>query len=80
VVWRIIKDWLYSQFSLIEIGQAKAQQIFLPYYYDGRKTFYERIEKGGFGALQLESKSDKAKIQERRTDNVQDAIFEEVVK
>jgi hypothetical protein len=78
VVWRIIKDWLYSQFSLFEIGQAKPQQIFLPYFYDGRETFYERIEKGGFGALQLEAKSDNVEIPKRKIEKYEDAVYEEV--
>lgn len=48
VAWRVIKDWLHAQFSLVFIGQAKVEQILLPYMYDGKQTFYERVEAGGF--------------------------------
>lgn len=53
VVWRIIKDWLYSQFSLVQIGQAKAEQVFLPYAYDGRETLYEKWKSIG-STLQIQ--------------------------
>jgi hypothetical protein len=39
--WRIIKDWLHSQMSLIVSGQAMPDQILLPYQWDGKRTLYE---------------------------------------
>lgn len=46
--WRIIKDWIYSQISLIEIGQVKLEEVFLPYVYDPqtKQTLFQRIETG----------------------------------
>lgn len=45
VAWRVIKDWLHAQLSLVQIGQAKPEQVFLPYMHDGTETLYERMEK-----------------------------------
>jgi len=44
VAWRIIKDWTHSQLSLIASGQAKSLEIFLPYMFDGKLTFFEKFE------------------------------------
>lgn len=43
--WRIIKDWLHAQISLVKVGIAEPEQIMLPYMAgDGGKTLYEIIE------------------------------------
>jgi len=39
--WRIIKDWLYAQLSIIKSGQAQPDQILLPFQFNGKQTFYE---------------------------------------
>ena len=44
VAWRIIKDWTHAQLSLIASGQAQPQEIFLPYMFDGKTTFFQRFE------------------------------------
>ena len=44
VAWRIIKDWTHAQLSLIASGQAQPQEIFLPYMFDGKLTFFEKFE------------------------------------
>ena len=46
VGWRILKDWLYSQLSMIRIEQTSFEQIFLPYAYDPKtnQTFFEKIK------------------------------------
>lgn len=46
VAWRIIRDWLHSQLSLIASGQALPDQILMPYMYDGKKTLYESYKEG----------------------------------
>lgn len=45
IVWRIIKDWIDSQLSLMEINFADATEIFLPYVYDAveNKTLYQKF-------------------------------------
>lgn len=42
VSWRIIKDWIHAQLSLIASGQATPQQIFFPYMFDGKRTLYQK--------------------------------------
>lgn len=49
--WKIIQDWVEIQLSLIEMGQAEALQVFLPYVWDGNKTFFDAIKNGGFKML-----------------------------
>jgi hypothetical protein len=50
VCWRILKDWLDAQLTLIQIDTAKMEQIFLPYVYDYHNniTMYQAIKDGGF--------------------------------
>jgi len=50
VGWRIIKDWIHAQLSLIEMNYAQAIEIFLPYIYDNRtsQTFFEKVEQSKF--------------------------------
>jgi hypothetical protein len=50
VGWRIIKDWIHAQLSLIEMNYAQAIEIFLPYIYDNKtdQTFYEKVEQSNF--------------------------------
>ena len=47
VAWRIIKDWIHAQLSLIVSGQAHPHEIFLPYMFDGKRTLYQAyVEEG----------------------------------
>lgn len=46
VTWRIIKDWIHAQLSLISSGQAHPHEIFLPYMYDGKRTLYQAWMEG----------------------------------
>jgi len=42
VAWRIIKDWIEAQMSLLETEMVKMEQIFLPYVITpGGKTVYQ---------------------------------------
>ena len=58
VGWRIIKDWLESQLTLISLEQVKIEEIFLPYIYNFNtgKTMFQAIEETGFQVPQLENK------------------------
>ena len=52
VCWRIIKDWIASQISLIELDMAKIEEIFLPYALVGEnETLFEKMEKNRFAML-----------------------------
>lgn len=51
--WKLLYDWMSVQISLIQMGQADAVQVFLPYAYNPltEKTVYEQFKEGGFKAL-----------------------------
>jgi len=53
VGWRIIKDWLDAQLTLIGIQMVKIHEIFLPYAYDSKsnQTLFEKMEERGFSGL-----------------------------
>lgn len=52
VCWRIIKDWIASQISLIELDMAKIEEVFLPYVLVGEnETLFEKIERNRFAML-----------------------------
>jgi hypothetical protein len=44
-------DWVAVQLSLIEMKQAELLQVFLPYLWAGKTTFYESIKQGKFKAI-----------------------------
>jgi hypothetical protein len=44
VAWRVLKDWLHAQLSIIASGQAEPEQVLLPYAFNGQKTMYELIK------------------------------------
>lgn len=50
VGWRIIKDWLDAQLTLIGIQMVKIEEIFLPYAYDSKsgQTLFQKMEERGF--------------------------------
>lgn len=49
--WKLMQDWVEVQMSLIEMQQAEFLQVFLPYVWDGRQTFYAHLREGGFKLL-----------------------------
>lgn len=50
--WKLMLDWIDVQLALIEMGQADALQVFLPYCAQpGQPTFYEAIKADGYRAL-----------------------------
>lgn len=60
VSWRIIKDWIHSQLSLIEINYAEPTEIFLPYIYDIKqdKTLYDKFIENKEKYISLENKDE----------------------
>lgn len=45
VGWRVIKDWIEAQLSLVETGMVDIGEVFLPYQLtDGKVTVYERLK------------------------------------
>lgn len=51
IAWRQILRWIQSQFALLEIGMVDIKEVFLPYCFDGKQTFYESIAKDDFKQL-----------------------------
>lgn len=52
--WAILKDWVHIQITMIQMQQAEAMQVFLPYAcVDGTdKTLFEKLRGNGFKQLQ----------------------------
>lgn len=59
ITWRILKDWVHVQLSLILSGQAHPQEIFLPYMYDGKRTLYQKFVEEGKLLPQKSESGDK---------------------
>ena len=55
--WKIIQDWIEVQMSMIQMQQADFREVFLPYQWDGERTFYQRAVADGFKNLQLTDKT-----------------------
>lgn len=51
--WALLRDWVHIQLSMIQMQQAEAIQIFLPYAFDPQteETFFEKLKGGGFKQL-----------------------------
>lgn len=49
--WRLVQDWIDIQVSMIVMKQAEALQVFMPYIWDGKQTYFEAVKNGGFKAL-----------------------------
>lgn len=56
VAWRVLRDWIYSQLSVVASGQAQPDEMLLPFIYDGKRTLYQAYKEG---FLQLENKGDE---------------------
>jgi len=59
VAWRILKDWVASQFSIVASGQAQPDEVLLPYLWNGRETFYTAYKEG---KLQLGAPKDDMEV------------------
>jgi len=49
--WRIIKDWVEVQMSMIQLKQADVMEVFLPYAWDGKRTYYGALKESGYAGL-----------------------------
>lgn len=49
--WKLARDWIEVQLSMIQMRQADFAQVFLPYVWNGRETFYDRIKGEGLTML-----------------------------
>lgn len=49
--WKLMQDWVEVQISLIQMHQVDMMQVFLPYVWDGKRTFYQALKEQQFLAL-----------------------------
>lgn len=49
--WKLMQDWVEVQLSLIQMKQADALQVFLPYVWNGKLTFYQSLSQSKFKML-----------------------------
>lgn len=49
--WKIVQDWVEVQMSMIQMQQADLAEVFLPYFYDGRQTYYQALKESKFAGL-----------------------------
>lgn len=49
--WKLMQDWVEVQISLIQMQQVDFMQVFMPYVWDGKRTFYAALKDKQFLAL-----------------------------
>jgi hypothetical protein len=49
--WKLVQDWVEIQMAMIKMQQVEFIQVFLPYIWDGKQTFYASLKEGGFKQL-----------------------------
>jgi len=49
--WKLMQDWVEVQISLIQMRQADFAQVFLPYVWDGSRTFYAALVEQNYRLL-----------------------------
>ncbi|GAF74960.1 unnamed protein product [marine sediment metagenome] len=49
--WKIVLDWVEAQMAMIELAQIEVMEVFMPYVFDGKQTYYELIKEKGYKAL-----------------------------
>jgi hypothetical protein len=51
--WRVLHEWVHIQLTMIQMQQAEAVQVFLPYCYDPKNdvTLFQKMRENGFKQL-----------------------------
>lgn len=49
--WKIVQDWIEVQMSMIQMKQADPVEVFMPFIWNGRATYYQAIRNSGFAGL-----------------------------
>jgi len=55
---KIMQDWIEVQMSMIQMQQADWRQVFLPYVWDGKRSYFERLVDSRFAGLIPEKTDD----------------------
>lgn len=53
--WKLMQDWVEVQLSLIQMHQVEFLQVFLPYVWTGKSTFYDMLKGQNFKMLTAHS-------------------------
>lgn len=52
ICWRLMRDWVHSQLSLLQVDMVKIEQVFLPYIMiNDKQTLADMFSAGGFNHL-----------------------------
>lgn len=49
--WKIVQDWVEVQMSMVQLRQAEAAEVFMPYVWDGKASFFQRVKAANFPLL-----------------------------
>ena len=49
--WKIVQDWIEVQMSMVQMQQADFREVFLPYVWDGKRTYFHSLRESGFAGL-----------------------------
>lgn len=49
--WKIQQDWVQVQISLIKLKQAEFLEVFMGFLWDGKKSYFQRLEAAQFKQL-----------------------------
>lgn len=55
--WKIQRDWVEVQMSLIKLKQADFLEVFMGFIWNGEQTFYQQIQAGQFKQLPQSTQS-----------------------
>lgn len=62
--WKIVQDWVEVQMSMIQLKQADVLQVFLPYLFDGRRTYYQALQESNFAGLLRDNNDERSDVVE----------------
>ncbi len=49
--WKILSDWVEAQMAMIELAQIEVMEVFMPYIFNGKQTYFELVKERKYKAL-----------------------------